>query len=155
MKSYFYYETKIGNMFIADNGLAITNMMIEDRIDTANMVLQETSLIKKAYTELCEYLDGKRKVFDFPIEAVGTKFQMSVWDKLREIPYGQTISYKELAAMIGNEKACRAVGMANNKNPIIIAIPCHRVIGSNKKLVGYAAGLDIKRKLLEMESENI
>lgn len=155
MRSYFYYETKIGNMFIADNGLAITNMMIEDRIDTTNMVLQETDLIKKAYIELCEYLDGKRKVFDFPIEAVGTKFQMSVWDKLREIPYGQTISYKELATMIGNEKACRAVGMANNKNPIIIAIPCHRVIGSNNKLVGYAAGLDIKRKLLEMENQNI
>ena len=88
-----------------------------------------------------------------PLAPKGTSFQQKVWAALREIPYGETRSYKEIAAMVGNEKACRAVGMANNRNPLPIFIPCHRVVGANGKLVGYAGGLDVKTFLLNLEKE--
>ena len=93
---------------------------------------KETDLIKKTYVELEEYFAGKRHDIDIPIAPKGTEFQKRVWQALSEIPYGETRSYKDIAKSCGNEKACRAVGMANNKNPIAIIIPCHRVIGSNK-----------------------
>ena len=90
-----------------------------------------------------------------PLHPNGTEFQIKVWKALTEIPYGETRSYKDIAISIGNEKACRAVGMANNKNPIPIIIPCHRVIGANKKLVGYAGGLDLKERLLDLEGISV
>ena len=102
---------------------------------------------------MIEYLEGKRKVFDFPYEFHGTEFQKKVWKKLCDIPYGETRTYKDIAIAIGNPKACRAVGMSNNKNPITIAVPCHRVIGANGKLVGYAGGIEMKKKLLEIEEK--
>jgi len=114
----------------------------------------ETQLLKKANQQLQEYLIGKRKIFDLPLAPRGTEFQQKVWSSLQEIPYGKTNSYKDIAKNIGNIKACRAVGMANNKNPILIFIPCHRVIGANGKLVGYAGGLNVKEKLLEIEKQN-
>ncbi|MBE6050453.1 MAG: methylated-DNA--[protein]-cysteine S-methyltransferase [Clostridium sp.] len=101
--------------------------------------------------QISEYLEGNRKEFDFPIYLEGTEFQKKVWDTLRKIPYGETRSYKDIAIMVGNEKASRAVGGANNKNPIIIAVPCHRVIGKNGKLVGFGCGIDVKEKLLDIE----
>ena len=100
------------------------------------------------------YQERKRKFFDLPLKVEGTAFQKKVWQALCSIPYGETRSYKEIAIQIGNERACRAVGMANNKNPIGILIPCHRVIGTNHKLVGYAGGLDKKEFLLKLEKEN-
>lgn len=103
------------------------------------------------YHEILEFLDGKRKEFTFDIEPEGTDFQKKVWKALRDIPYGETRTYKDIAIKIGNEKACRAVGLANNKNPIVLAIPCHRVIGSNGKLVGFGGGLDVKQQLLNLE----
>ena len=112
-------------------------------------------MIKKAYTQLEEYLSGKRTEFDIEIEKIGTEFQKKVWKELLNIPYGETRSYKDIAIAIGNEKACRAVGNANNKNPIAIIVPCHRVIGSNGSMTGYAGGLDIKEKLLKIEKDNI
>lgn len=105
------------------------------------------------FYQLQEYFAGKRKTFDFPYELSGTIFQKKVWKALCDIPYGETCSYKDVAIAIGNVKACRAVGMANNKNPISIAIPCHRVIGANGQLVGYAGGLDMKIALLELEQK--
>lgn len=116
-------------------------------------MLKETALIKKTKQQLDEYFAGKRKEFDIPIKLEGTDFQIKVWKELLKIPYGETYSYLDIAKRIGNPKASRAVGMANNKNKIIIIVPCHRVIGSNKKLVGYACGLDVKEKLLELEKE--
>jgi methylated-DNA-[protein]-cysteine S-methyltransferase len=146
----FYYETKIGKICILENGIAITHMHFgEINLPDTNIV--ETPLIKKAINQLEEYLDGNRKNFDLPLSPKGTEFQQRVWNALQEIPYGKTCSYKDIAKNIGNIKACRAVGMANNRNPIAIFIPCHRVIGANGKLVGYAGGLDIKEKLLEIE----
>lgn len=113
--------------------------------------LKETPLIRKTYEQLCEYFDGKRKTFDLPLKIEGTPFQKKVWQALTEIPYGETRTYKEIACAVGNEKACRAVGLANNKNPIGIIVPCHRVVGSNGKLKGYAGGLEAKQFLLDLE----
>lgn len=106
------------------------------------------------YDQLQEYFFGKRKTFDLPLAIEGTEFQIKVWKALSEIPYGTTCSYKDIAIKIGNCKASRAVGMANNKNPIPIIVPCHRVIGASGKLVGYAGGLNIKQKLLNVENAN-
>ena len=96
-------------------------------------------------------MDGKRKVFDLPLSLKGTDFQKQVWQALRDIPYGETRSYKQIAVAIGNPKAVRAVGMANNRNPLLIVVPCHRVIGTDGKMVGYAAGVDKKEFLLRLE----
>ncbi len=101
-----------------------------------------------------EYFAGGRKDFDLPLCPRGTEFQKKVWSALREIPYGETRAYGEIAAAVGNPKAARAVGMANNRNPISVIVPCHRVIGSDGKLVGYGGGLDIKEFLLDLEREH-
>lgn len=114
-----------------------------------------TELTKKTVLQLKEYLSGKRTEFDVPLKPQGTEFQKKVWEALLTIPYGQTRSYKEIAVQIGNEKACRAVGMANNRNPISIMIPCHRVVGADKSLVGYGGGLNIKVKLLNLECPGV
>ncbi len=109
-------------------------------------------ILKQTVSELREYFDGKRKIFNVAISPeTGTEFQHKVWNALKTIPYGEVRSYKQIAEQIGCPKGFRAVGNANNKNPISIIVPCHRVIGANKKLVGYAGGLDKKKILLEME----
>ena len=109
-------------------------------------------MIEQTITQLIEYFDGVRKNFDIPLLTIGTDFQKSVWDGLIKIPYGTTASYLELSKNIGYEKAVRAVASANGANAISILIPCHRIIGSNGDLVGYAGGLPVKKKLLELES---
>lgn len=155
MKNVFICDTKIGLVAIMDNGTEITNMDIADNFNTADMNVCETKLINNASNQLNEYLNGKRATFDLPLNPEGTEFQKKVWTALREIPYGETRSYKQIAEAVGNSKASRAVGMANNKNPIMIFIPCHRVIGANGSLVGYAGGLDIKEKLLALEKGKV
>ncbi len=107
--------------------------------------------LKEIFNQINAYFSGELFVFDIRIAPLGTRFQMSVWSALMKIPYGQTASYGEIAAAIGNPKACRAVGTANGKNPIPIIIPCHRVIGANGRLAGFSSGIKIKKKLLEME----
>ena len=149
----YCYDTKLGEITIVEENDFITKIYFGNSKEiNANYI--ETELIKDTKKQLEEYLIGNRKIFDLPINPKGTKFQSDVWKSLIEIPYGKTVSYKEIAISIGNKKASRAVGMANNKNPILIIIPCHRVVGSNGKLVGYAGGLDIKKKLLSIEKEN-
>ena len=111
-------------------------------------------LLKRCEQELSEYFAGERKSFDLPLAPEGMDFQKSVWKCLQTIPYGETRTYGELAAMVGKEKASRAVGMANHSNPILILIPCHRVIGADGNLTGYAAGIEAKKFLLELEKEN-
>lgn len=117
-------------------------------------LLQTTELLSIATIQLDEYFQGKRTTFSLPFKLTGTPFQLAVWKELQNIPYGQTTSYKEIAQKINKPKACRAVGMANNKNPLPIIIPCHRVIGSNGKLIGYAGGLKLKNYLLELEKSH-
>ena len=117
-------------------------------------LLQTTELLSMATIQLDEYFQGKRTTFSLPFKLTGTPFQLAVWKELQNIPYGQTTSYKEIAQKINKPKACRAVGMANNKNPLPIIIPCLRVIGSNGKLIGYAGGLKLKNYLLELEKSH-
>lgn len=108
-------------------------------------------LLLRAAEELGEYFAGRRRSFTLPLAPRGTEFQQRVWEALRRIPCGETRTYGEIARAIGQPRACRAVGMANNRNPIAILIPCHRVIGSDGSLTGYAAGIGIKQRLLELE----
>lgn len=115
---------------------------------------KESPLLKEAFAQLDAYLAGKRRSFDLPLRPEGTPFMQKVWRALCDIPYGATASYKDIAAVTGNVRAVRAVGLANNRNPIAIFIPCHRVIGSNGKLVGYGGGLDMKRRLLDLEASH-
>ena len=111
----------------------------------------ESELLLEAALQLSEYFEGRRTQFELPLSISGTPFQKSVWQALQNIPYGETRSYGQIAAEIGNSKASRAVGMANNRNKIAIIIPCHRVIGANGALIGFGGGLDKKTILLELE----
>ena len=151
MKNTFFYDTEIGRMSISDNGTEIISMEVAEGISECISHIQETELIRKAYEQLTDYLCGRRTNFDLPLNPEGTEFQKKVWDALCDIPYGETRSYKQVAEAVGNPKASRAIGMANNRNPIMIFIPCHRVIGADGSLVGYGGGLHIKEKLLSIE----
>ena len=154
MENIFFYNTKLGKIAIIENGQEITHIEIVEDKYPEEIQICETELTKKAFTQLEEYFEGKRKCFELPLNPKGTEFQKKVWKALCDIPYGETRSYKDVAIAINNPKGPRAVGMANNKNPIMIVIPCHRVVGSNGSLVGYAGGLHIKEKLLSIEKEN-
>lgn len=112
-----------------------------------------TLLTDELAKQLDEYFQGNRQCFDVPYDLKGTPFQKQVWTALCQIPYGQTLSYLDVAQSIGNARACRAVGMANHRNPLLILIPCHRVIGADGSLGGYAAGVDTKQFLLELEQK--
>lgn len=153
MKKYYWYDSMIGPLTIVEYQGALYQIEFGkgEYALQEQMELNQTLLIQQVYQQLEEYFHGKRTRFDLPLHMEGTDFQKKVWNELQKIPYGKTCSYKEIALAIGNEKACRAVGSANNKNKIPIIIPCHRVIGANHKLVGYAGGLEIKKKLLELE----
>ena len=151
MKNIFYYDTEIGRIGIAEDGEGITNLYLDDKLPLEGMNIKETPLIKETARQLEDYLAGKIESFDIPLSLQGTEFQKKVWLELQKIPYGKTYCYKELAEKIGKPTAARAVGMANNKNPILIIVPCHRIIGRDGSLVGYAAGLDIKERLLKIE----
>ena len=155
MKSIFYYDTPIGKLGLAESGGSITKILFEGFGAPEGYAVKETALLVKAAAQLNEYFAGKRKSFDLPLAPDGTPFYKSVWNALIKIGYGKTASYKDVAAAVGNVKAVRAVGMANNRNPVPLIIPCHRVIGSDGKLVGYAGGLDVKKYLLDMERRNV
>jgi len=149
MKYIYYYDTLIGEIGIVGDH----EYIYEITFSRKDYPIQENALIKQCFQQIDEYLKGKRKVFDIPLYIEGTEFQKKVWHELLNIPYGKTRSYQDIAIAINNIKALRAVGHANNKNKLPIIIPCHRVIGKNGKLVGYAGGLEIKEKLLELEKK--
>lgn len=149
--SYYTYESPFGKIAVMSDGSAITAVKTGENIEPVGEKAASL-LMDKAAEQLDEYFAGKRREFDIPLNPHGTDFQLAVWKALREIPYGETRSYKEIAETIGNPNASRAVGLANNKNPIWIIIPCHRVIGANGTLTGYGGGLDMKQKLLELET---
>ena len=110
-------------------------------------------LLDEVERQLGEYFSGTRREFDLPLRMKGTSFQLKDWEALKEIPYGETVTYGEIARRIGSPKACRAVGMANHSNPISIIVPCHRVIGKSGKLTGYGGGLNVKQQLLDLEQK--
>ena len=148
MTEYAAYPFPFGILKIGYEGDVITFLK---KTEESTITGRRTALTDQVYAQIMEYMEGKRKTFDFPYELSGTDFQKKVWKELCKIPYGETRTYKEIATSIGNPKASRAVGMANNKNPITIVVPCHRVVGSNGKMVGYAGGLEMKEALLQIE----
>lgn len=151
MKSGITMNTPIGMISIVEDGSGICDL----HLGTLEMAQEtETPLLAEARRQLSEYFAGERKEFSLPLSLSGTEFQKKDWQALLKIPYGETRSYKEIAEMIGNPKACRAVGMANNRNRIAILIPCHRVIGADGAMVGYGGGVEKKVWLLEMEKKN-
>lgn len=146
----YVYETEFGPFTLEDDGGRLTALYFNGMLPPGEDV-QETQLLRRAGKQLQEYCAGKRLLFEVPLAPRGTEFMHLVWEQLLHIPYGQTRSYGEIAEQIGRPTASRAVGMANNKNPIPIFIPCHRVLGTNGKLTGYAGGLELKDELLRME----
>lgn len=154
MGNVYYYETGLGTIGIAEANGGITHLFFEgEAFPEKEYRKEETPLLTEAGRQLTEYFEGKRRDFDLPLAPAGTEFMLRVWKALQEIPYGETRSYKEIAAAVGNGNACRAVGLANNRNPIAIVIPCHRVIGTDGSLVGYGGGLDKKAYLLKLEKK--
>ena len=153
MKTLFYYQTSIGTVGILENNNAITHLFFEGEPAPADALVQETALLKEAGRQLQLYLAGQLQTFTLPLAPDGTEYMRHVWEKLCDIPYGETRSYRDIAHSLGNPKAARAVGLANNKNPLPLFIPCHRVIGANQKLVGYRGGLRVKGQLLELEKQ--
>lgn len=154
MKCVFYYATSLGDIGLVDDGKAITQLWFGRRDNPNVYVERETPRIIEAAAELQAYLAGDLRQFSIPIMPKGTDFQQRVWRVLCEIPYGETCSYRDVALAVGNPKSYRVVGMANNRNPLPIFIPCHRVIGADGSLTGYAGGLAIKEKLLALEQQD-
>lgn len=149
MKVMQIMDTVIGKLYCVqeeDALVAISYFKPSDLI-----IEQSTPLLTQTKRELAEYFQQTRTSFNIKLKLVGTPFQIKVWEALQTIPYGETRSYKQIAEAIGCSKGCRAVGMANHHNPISILVPCHRVIGTNGKLVGYAGGTQIKENLLQIE----
>lgn len=162
-----YYHSPFGDLILGsfENKLCLCDWTVKRNKDLVNKRLckilqavyeEKTSdIIQETAKQLDEYFDKKRFKFDIPLLLVGTDFQKSVWNKLIEIPYGTTLSYGGLAKLLEKPQAVRAVANANGGNAISIIVPCHRVIGSNHTLTGYAGGLFVKKQLLELESEKI
>lgn len=152
MKSEFiqFYSSPLGPLEIQSNGQQITAINFEEDQDR---VENTCALTTDAIQQLDEYFNGKRIIFDFPLGQPGTSFQRNVWDQLIKIPFGKTISYLQLSKQIGDVKAIRAIAAANGRNRLAIVVPCHRVIGSDATLVGYAGGLWRKKWLLEHEAK--
>ena len=141
----------IGIVCLTEEDGAITRIELTDVVGAASAPITPTPLLHEAEQQIMAYLEGKRRLLDFPIRMVGTPFQQRVWHALQQIPYGTTCTYGEIATAIGTPRASRAVGMACNKNPLLLIVPCHRVVGANGKLTGFAYGADAKQWLLELE----
>jgi len=153
---YTTMESPVGELLLTGDGAALTGLFMEVQRHGPESREgwsrgDEDPVLREAVKQLREYFTGERREFMVPLKATGTAFQQTVWTELCEIPYGNTISYGELAKRIGNAAASRAVGMANGRNPISIIVPCHRVIGSSGSLTGYGGGLERKRELLALE----
>jgi O-6-methylguanine DNA methyltransferase len=157
METLFYWRASspVVPLFLAASTKGLVRLEFDGRVQKLNprtIQLQESKSALAPYIrELNDYFAGERREFSFPLDLRGTEFQLACWHALLEIPYGETRSYRDLAEAIGHPHAYRAVGMSNNRNPVAIVVPCHRVIASSGALCGYGGGLEIKRKLLEHE----
>ncbi|MFP5116068.1 methylated-DNA--[protein]-cysteine S-methyltransferase [Bacillaceae bacterium C204] len=146
------YKSPVGVLEIVSTEEAICSILFTEQDSIVNHLDEETpKVLQDCFEQLDEYFKGKRHTFTFPYIFKGTDFQKTVWSALTRIPFAETCSYKDIAVMIENEKAIRAVGSANGKNQLSIVVPCHRIIGSNGKLTGYAGGLWRKEWLLQHE----
>ena len=148
---YYTFTSKLGKITITADENYIKSIGFNSSKPVGTM--KKTMLISETRKQLEEYFSGKRKIFDLPLNPEGTSFQKRVWKALTQISYGKTASYKEIAEAVGCPGGARAVGNANNKNPIAVIIPCHRVIGADGSLTGYAGCIDIKKRLLMLESK--
>jgi methylated-DNA-[protein]-cysteine S-methyltransferase len=157
--SYVSTSSLVGPLFLAASSKGLVRLEFESRVQKLNsdtIRMRESKAVLAPYLrELKEYFSGERREFSFPLDLRGTGFQLACWHALLEIPYGETRSYRDIAQAIGHPHAYRAVGMSNNRNPIAIVVPCHRVIASSGSLCGYGGGLDIKRKLLDLEQASL
>lgn len=149
--TYFVYRTPMGRVSIESDGRAITHFAFGPVALRGSE--RATALTNKASSQVLEYLAGKRTAFDVPVEAQGTAFQRAVWNAIADIPYGQTRTYAQIAEAMGKPKGLQAVGQACGHNPVPLFIPCHRVVGSNGSLGGYAFGPHVKKFLLELETK--
>jgi methylated-DNA-[protein]-cysteine S-methyltransferase len=147
------YDSPIGTLELVSNDEAVISIMFNDQNENVSVPEVVPQVLQDCYEQLHEYFEGKRQEFTFPYMLSGTPFQKMVWNALVDISYGQNVSYQDIAKAIKNEKAIRAVGHANGKNKLSIVIPCHRIIGSNGKLTGYAGGLWRKEWLLNHEQK--
>jgi methylated-DNA-[protein]-cysteine S-methyltransferase len=152
--SFFRTPSPVGPIFLAASAKGLVRLEFEARVMNLGPKIQlreSKQAIAPYIRELNEYFAGERREFSMPLDLRGTAFQLACWQALLAIPYGQTCSYADIARAIGHPHAFRAVGMSNNRNPVAIVVPCHRVIASGGSLCGYGGGLDIKRKLLDLE----
>ena len=158
MKRYCYCDSPIGRMLLVGKNGVLEKLHFPNSTEQLQIPV-EWQEDKESFTETLEqlrqYFAGNRRQFDLPISPQGTPFQERVWQELCKIPYGETASYGMIAQRIGKPKACRAVGMANSKNPIPIIIPCHRIIGKDGSLTGFGGGLPVKKQLLELERQSL
>lgn len=158
MQNIYYYESPIGILKISIDKEYITGVYLQQEKSDLNKEVNNSlaSLCLDVCGQFNEYFYGTRTAFDLPIKFTsGTPFQHSVWNALRDIPYGETRSYEDIARAIGNPKAVRAIGQANTHNPILLLVPCHRVINKNGTIGGFGCGVEVKRKLLELEGVTV
>jgi len=153
-------DTPLGGMLLAANDVALTGAWFDGEryppaIDERWQRRRDLPVLRRAAAMLAEYFDGTRKAFDIPLAPEGTRFQLAVWDQIFRVPYGETIPYRELAARSGRPEAVRAAGAATGRNPLTIFVPCHRIVGADGSLTGYAGGLDRKRALLALERDDL
>ncbi|MDR0994409.1 MAG: methylated-DNA--[protein]-cysteine S-methyltransferase [Verrucomicrobiota bacterium] len=152
MRHQYIHPTPIGHLHLVEkDGKLVSARRTQEAGTLPAAAVVPSALLKQAVRQLDEYFAGTRKAFDLPLAPEGTAFQRMVWDALTRIPYGKTRSYGQIAAEVGRPKAVRAVGMANNRNPLPLFIPCHRVVGADGSLVGFALGLPAKARLLRAE----
>jgi O-6-methylguanine DNA methyltransferase len=151
-------ESPVGPLFLVASEKGLVRLEFKGRVQKLNggiEVRESKAELAPYLRELDEYFAGERRDFSVPLDLRGTEFQLACWHALLKIPYGETRSYKHIAQAIGHPQACRAVGMSNNRNPVAIIVPCHRVIASSGSLCGYGGGLDLKRKLLDLEQASL
>ena len=157
MENSYSFQSPIGFLTICEQDNQLTRLYLDNQdrgILQSRNFEYHSDFLHEVYHQLNEYFAGKRKIFDLPVDSKGTAFQKAVWRELHKIPYGETRSYEDIAVAIGNKKAVRAIGQANGRNPIMIVVPCHRVIRKNGDISGFACGVEAKRYLLNLEREN-
>lgn len=157
MENSYSFQSPIGFLTICEQDNQLTRLYLDNQdrgILQSRNFEYHSDFLHEVYHQLNEYFAGKRKIFDLPVDSKGTAFQKAVWRELQKIPYGETRSYEDIAVAIGNKKAVRAIGQANGRNPIMIVVPCHRVIRKNGDISAFACGVEAKRYLLNLEREN-
>ena len=153
MKTFLTLTTPLGPLSVGATAEAVTDVVFGNA--PAGAVTGTTPLLRESAAQLTAYFTGERTAFELPLAPAGTPFQQTVWRALLAVPYGCTGTYAEIAAAVGHPRACRAVGMANHRNPLPIIVPCHRIVGADGRRTGYAGGLERKRTLLELERRHM